>query len=68
MSYSSDKYYIYHIDEYGCKKYFMGDRKFTCWLASTCGATSYDNLYDVCVMVVFLTEKENISVNFQKNG
>lgn len=52
------KYYIYHIDEYGHKKYFMGDKKFSCWLNSTCGATSYDFLMDVFDMMEYLTKKE----------
>jgi len=59
------KYYIYHIDEYGHKQYFMGDKKFSCWLNSTCGATSYDFLMDVFDMMEYLTKKENKTMQYR---
>ena len=57
-----NKYYIYHIDKYNQKKYFLGDKKFVCWLASTCGATSFDSYSDALREVEHIAKTENINI------
>ena len=57
-----NKYYIYRINEYGKKEYFLGDGKFICWLASTCGATSFNDYIDALREVEHIANKENISI------
>jgi len=56
------KYYIYRINEYGLKEYFLGDKSFICWIASICGATSFDRYYDALKMTEYIHKTENIKV------
>lgn len=56
------KYYIYYINEYNEKKYFLGDNKFTCWLNSNCGAMSFERFYDALKMAEHIRKTENISI------
>ena len=57
-----NKHYIYYINEYNEKKYFLGDNKFICWLPSSCGATSFDRFYDALKMAEHIHKTENISI------
>lgn len=57
-----NKYYIYYINEYKEKKYFLGDSKFICWLPSSCGATSFELFYDALKMAEHIHKIENISI------
>lgn len=57
-----NKYYIYYINEYNEKKYFLGDGKFICWLASNVGATSFDRFYDALKMAEHIHKTEHISI------
>lgn len=57
-----NKYYIYRINEYGIKEYFLGDKSFICWIASNVGATSFDRFYDTLKMAEHIYKTENISI------
>lgn len=57
-----NKHYIYRINEYGRKEYFLGDKSFSCWLASNVGATSFDRFYDALKMTEHIHKTENIKV------
>ena len=36
------EYFLYYVDEYGQKKFYLGDGKFVTWLASEVGCTKFD--------------------------
>ena len=57
-----NKYYIYRLDKYNQKKYFLGDKKFVCWMASTCGATSFDNYFGALEQLERIANTENINI------
>lgn len=56
------KYYIYRINEYGIKEYFLGDKKFICWIATNVGVTSFELFYDALTMAEHIHKIENIAV------
>jgi hypothetical protein len=56
-----DKFFIYRINEYGEKQYFLGDKKFSCWLPSKVGATSF-SFFDALRMEEHIVKTEKISV------
>ena len=41
MKMKHPEYFLYYVDEYGQKKYYLGDGKFVTWLASECGCTKF---------------------------
>ena len=46
MKLKTPVYFLYYVDEYGHKQYYLGDKKFVTWLASECGCTKFDRFED----------------------
>lgn len=46
MKTRAPEYFLYYIDKYGHKKYYLGDGKFVTWLNSEVGCTKFDRYYE----------------------